>query len=227
MNDYLFFIPIAIALAVGVISPGPSFLFVAQTALKKSRAHGIATSLGMGTGALLLALMAIMGLFVVLQTVPALYLALKVIGGLYLFYIAYKMWKHADDEIVVSTNLDKANQNNALQEQTEQNTLMAEQYHGSYKKAFILGLLTQLSNPKTAIVIGGIFMAFLPEQIPQYAIPLLSLMALVIDASWYMIVSIALTTASAQRVYMRFKKHINRVASGLMGLLGLKLAFNQ
>jgi len=210
MSDYLFFIPIAIALGVGVMSPGPSFLFVAQTAMQKSRAHGVATSLGMGTGALLLALMAIMGLFVVLKTIPVLYFVLKIIGGLYLFYIAYMMWKSADDPIVSNS------QDESLTNQ-----------HGSYRKAFWLGLLTQLSNPKTAIVIGGIFMAFLPEKIPNYSIPLLSLMAFVLDASWYMIVSIALTTSSAQRVYMRFKKHINRLAGSLMGLLGLKLVFNQ
>lgn len=210
MHDYLFFIPIAIALGIGVISPGPSFIFVAQTAMQKSRTHAIATSLGMGTGALIYSLVAIMGLFVVLQTVPMLYLALKIIGGLYLFYIAYLMWKSANNPIV-----------NTIQGEALTNQ------HGSLGKAYILGLLTQLSNPKTAIVIGGIFMAFLPEKIPDYSIPLLSIMAFIIDAGWYMIVAIALSTSKAQSIYTRFKKIINRFASGLMGLLGLKLVFNQ
>ncbi len=210
MHDYLFFIPIAIALGVGVISPGPSFIFVAQTAMQKSRTHGIATSLGMGTGALIYSLVAIMGLFVVLQTVPMLYLVLKIIGGLYLFYIAYSMWKNANDPMV-----------DTIQGETATNR------HGSLGKAYTLGLLTQLSNPKTAIVIGGIFMAFLPEKIPNYSIPLLSIMAFIIDAGWYMIVTIALSTSKAQSIYTRFKKTINRFASGLMGLLGLKLVFNQ
>lgn len=210
MHEYLFFIPIAIALGIGVISPGPSFIFVAQTAMQKSRTHAIATSLGMGTGALIYSLVAIMGLFVVLQTVPMLYLALKIIGGLYLFYIAYLMWKSANNPIV-----------NTIQGEASTNQ------HGSLGKAYILGLLTQLSNPKTAIVIGGIFMAFLPEKIPDYSIPLLSIMAFIIDAGWYMIVAIALSTSKAQSIYTRFKKIINRFASGLMGVLGLKLVFNQ
>ncbi len=218
MNDYLFFIPIALALAVGVISPGPSFLFVAQTAMNKSRNHGIATSLGMGTGAMILSLMAITGLFVVLQTIPVLYFVLKILGGAYLFYIAYQMWQGADDPIV-------ANSNSNSYSSSSQNTPSLT--NGSLIKASVLGLLTQLSNPKTAIVIGGIFMAFLPEQLPQYSIVLLSLMAFVIDASWYILVAIALTTPHAQRIYLRFKKTINRLASGLMGMLGLKLVFNQ
>ena len=216
MNDYLFFVPISLALAVGVISPGPSFLFVAQTAMNKSRNHGIATSLGMGTGALILSLMAITGLFVVLQTIPVLYLVLKIVGGAYLFYIAYQMWQSANEPIVANSSSDSS---------SPQTTPSLT--NGSLTKAYVLGLLTQLSNPKTAIVIGGIFMAFLPEELPDYSIILLSLMAFVIDASWYVLVAIALTTPHAQRVYLRFKKSINRVASGLMGLLGLKLVFNQ
>jgi len=216
MNDYLFFIPIALALAVGVISPGPSFLFVAQTAMNTSRNHGIATSLGMGTGALILSLMAITGLFVVLQTIPVFYLVLKIVGGAYLFYIAYQMWQSANEPIVANSSSDSS---------SPQTTPSLT--NGSLTKAYVLGLLTQLSNPKTAIVIGGIFMAFLPEKLPDYSIILLSLMAFVIDASWYVLVAIALTTPHAQRVYLRFKKSINRVASGLMGLLGLKLVFNQ
>ena len=210
MQDYLFFIPIAIALGVGVISPGPSFIFVAQTAMQKSRAHGVATSLGMGTGALVYSLVAIMGLFVILETVPTLYLALKIMGGFYLFYLAYTMWKNADAPLA-----------DAASEGSSSN------YHGSLSKAYLLGLLTQLSNPKTAIVIGGIFMAFLPEKIPDYSIPLLSIMAFIIDAGWYLIVTIALSTSKAQSIYVRFKKTINRFAGGLMGLLGLKLVFNQ
>ena len=212
MHDYLFFIPIAIALGLGVISPGPSFIFVAQTAMQKSRAHGVATSLGMGTGAMLLALMAISGLFVILKTIPVLYIVLKIFAGLYLLYIAYSMWKAADEPFL---NASENSRNNTVRQ------------HGSLKKAYLLGLLTQLSNPKTAIVIGGIFMAFLPEQTPDYAVLLLSVMAFIIDASWYIVVAIALTTPPAQQLYLRFKKSINRLASGLMGALGLKLAFNQ
>lgn len=207
MSDYLFFIPIALALIVGVISPGPSFLFVAQTAMDKSRLHGIITSLGMGTGAMLFSLMAILGLFVVLQVVPVLYMVLKVLGGLYLFYIAYNMWQAANRPIVEESSIETS----------------LKQNKRSYFKAYLMGLLTQLSNPKTAIVIGGIFMAFLPREIPDYSILLLSLMAFIIDAGWYMIVSIALTTKRAQRFYLRFKKYINWLASGLMGALGLKL----
>ena len=38
----------------------------------------------------------------------------------------------------------------------------------TYKKAFFKGLLVQLSNPKTIIILAGIFAAFLPSNIPAF-----------------------------------------------------------
>ena len=205
MNEYLFLIPIGIAGIVGVMSPGPSFLFVAQTAMNKSRAHGIATSLGMGTGAVSFTLLACFGLFIVIETVPFLYGFLKFLGGLYLLYLAYKMWTATNQPSDTSTTFNK---------------------DSSYLKSYLFGLLTQLSNPKTAIVIGGIIMAFLPTDVPPYSFWIIGIMAFIIDAGWYCIVAIALSTGKAQLFYNRFKQHINRFAGSLMALMGTKLALN-
>jgi len=46
MDQHLFLPPIALALIAGVISPGPSFIMVALTAMHKTRPHGIATFWG-------------------------------------------------------------------------------------------------------------------------------------------------------------------------------------
>lgn len=224
MNDYLFIIPIAIAAIIGVMSPGPSFIFVAQTTLSKSRNHGIATSLGMGTGAMIFTLLACFGLYVVLEKAPFLYGSLKFIGGLYLLYLAYKIWlstktdtTQSDAEIDSSLAVSEAEKTNAND---------FKFYIKSYIKSYILGLLTQLSNPKTAIVIGSFIMALLPSEVPPYSFLIIAVLTLIIDAGWYCIVSVALSTPKAQRFYNRFKKHINLLASGLMAVLGLKLALS-
>jgi len=205
MNEYLFLIPIALATLVGAISPGSSFLVVAQISMQKSRAHGFAASLGTGTGAVIFTLLASYGLFVVIEKVPWVYLILKFMGGMYLCYLAYKIWKSAKEPIAESNTLDMKL---------------------SLYKSYYLGLFTQLTNPKTAIVIGGIIMAFLPSQVPDYSLLLLSMMAFIIDAGWYAVVAMALTTKKAQRYYVRFKKVINRTASGVMGFMGAKLILN-
>jgi threonine/homoserine/homoserine lactone efflux protein len=54
------------ALTVGVISPGPSFVMVARTAVSASRSHGLAAALGMGAGGVLFALTALGGVMMLL-----------------------------------------------------------------------------------------------------------------------------------------------------------------
>jgi hypothetical protein len=41
---------IAAVLIMGVISPGPSFIYVARNAVARSRMHGLVTALGTGAG---------------------------------------------------------------------------------------------------------------------------------------------------------------------------------
>lgn len=42
---------LAAVLIMGVISPGPSFIFVARNAVARSRLHGLVTATGTGAGA--------------------------------------------------------------------------------------------------------------------------------------------------------------------------------
>ena len=205
MNEYLFLIPIALALVVGVMSPGPSFIIVAQTALQKTRKHGVYTAFGLGIGALTITLIASLGLFIILQGSSWLYLSFKVLGGLYLAFLAYKIWINSKTTLEKNTHIEN---------------------QSSYYKSFLIGLFTQLSNPKTVIIIGGIIMAFLPNNIPSFTYILLGLIAFIIDAGWYLIVAIVLSTNKAQKVYIKFSVYINRLASLIMISLAIKLVFN-
>ncbi|MDU7335142.1 MAG: LysE family transporter [Klebsiella pneumoniae] len=67
---------IAAVLIMGVISPGPSFIFVARNAVARSRLHGMVTALGTGAGAAIFSIM-----------------AMKVAGGLYLLWLGYKIFR--------------------------------------------------------------------------------------------------------------------------------------
>lgn len=207
MAEYVFLLPISLSLLLGVMSPGPSFLLVAQTAAAKSRSDGIATSLGMGVGAAAFAVAASAGLYVVLETVPLVYVSLKFVGGLYLCFLGYKIWRSANEPT--------------------QNEMPNHDHQSGMYRSFLLGLVTQLSNPKTALVFVSIFAAFLPANLPAYAYLYLCLLAFVIDASWYCLVSVALSTSTAQKAYTKYKLYICRTAGGFMGVLGLKLATNQ
>ena len=210
MNEYLFIVPIILANLLGVMSPGPSFIFIAQRTLTTSRKHGLISSLGLATGAGIFAILSCLGLFVILESAPVLYGVLKLIGGLYLLFLAYRIW--------MSSNETESSKNNEID-----NTVSKEK---SISASYFLGLMTQLSNPKTAIVIGSIIMAFLPSETPPYSFVIITVLMFLSDWIWYSIVVVALSTKRAQKTYNRFKKSINRLASGLLAFMGTKLALD-
>lgn len=207
MHEYIFLLPIFVFLLLGVMSPGPSFILVAQTAMAKSRSEAIAVSVGMGVGATIFAIIASAGLFVLLDTVPWFYIGLKVVGGSYLCFLAFKMWRSSNKP--VDTNITSNKKNSGI------------------LKMFFSGLFTQLSNPKTAIVFGSVFAAFLPKDVPEYSYYIIAASTFIIDSVWYVLVATLLSTSKAQKAYIKFKKYICRVAGTFMGGLGVKLIFSQ
>ncbi|CDG91741.1 LysE family translocator [Xenorhabdus bovienii] len=198
---------IAAVLIMGVISPGPSFIYVARNAVAYSRLHGLVTALGTGVGAAVFSLVAMLGLQKLLNAVPELFIGLKVAGGVYLLWLAFKIFKNASHPL----------------------TLVLHGQKGSEKTLWMTfrdGLLTQLSNPKTAIIFASIFSALLPENIPvafYFAVPLMSFL---IDAGWYSLVSLLLSAEKPRQIYLRIKCAADRASATVLGVLGIKLIYS-
>jgi threonine/homoserine/homoserine lactone efflux protein len=204
MSNTLAVISIAGAVTVGAISPGPSFVMVARTAIASSRADGLAAALGMGIGAMLFSMAALLGLNALFAVVPWLYLSIKILGGAYLIYLGAKIYRGAKRPIIVPGSAMPSVASNTA-------------------RSFWLGLSTQLSNPKTAIVYTSIFAALLPHDVSLPLTLMLPLIVLLIESSWYAIVALALSSASPRDAYLRYKIWVDRIAGGVMVLLGLKL----
>ena len=192
------------ALLVGAISPGPSFVLVARTSMALSRSDAIAASIGMGLGGVIFSFVALMGLSALFNNVPTLYVALKILGGLYLVYLGYCLWQMANEPLVIS---DKEGSRK-----------------GSLGKSLLIGLTTQISNPKTAVVYGSIFAALLPTDLPKNTIYFIPPVVFLVEAGWYILVALALSTEKPRAMYLRSKTIFDRVTSCVLSGLGLKLA---
>jgi len=205
MDSLLPLFSIILAIALGAISPGPSFVLVARTAIAGSRRAGLGTALGMGLGGLTFATLALLGLIALLAQVAWLYLGLKIVGGLYLLYLGWRLWRGAREPLTVDTT--------------------GEAGHGFWR-AVLIGLVTQLSNPKTAVVYAGIFAALLPAQpLPLWLALALPAAIFAVECGWYALVATAFSAGGARRVYLDAKSWIDRLAGGVMAALGLRLVF--
>ena len=192
------------ALAIGVVSPGPSFLMVAKESVSISRATGLAAALGMGLGGTVFAVAAIGGLHALLLAAPVLYSTLKLLGGLYLCYLGYRIYAHARQPLSI---ID------------ERRAGLAR----SVRASLLLGLTTQLSNPKTSIVYASVFAAFLPGHLSAPVAAGLIAIVFALETSWYAFIATMLSTAAPRRAYAECKTFVDRVAGIVMMGLGLRL----
>ncbi len=192
-------------LIVGTVSPGPSFVMVARTAVGAGRVNGLAAAVGMGLGGVVFAVAALVGLQAVLVSVPALYVAFKIGGGIYLLYLGVLIWRGAKQPLTARA-------------------VPGEGDDGGPLRSLLLGLGTQLSNPKAAIVYASVFAAFLPDGAALAVGIAITALVFVIETVWYALVAVMLSAEQPRRTYLRFKRWIDRTAGGVMAALGLKLA---
>ncbi|WP_322041924.1 LysE family translocator [Paraburkholderia sp. J67] len=195
-------VSILAALLLGAMSPGPSFVMVARNSIGLSRRDGVATALGMGIGAICFAGIALAGLYTLLATVAWLYAGLKIAGGVYLLYIASRIWRGAGEPVTMGNSEQRAAQPG---------------------KSFWSGLTTQLSNPKTAVAYGSIFVALLPQHPPLWCYFALPPLVFAIEAGWYTVVALSFSSQRPRELYLRAKRWIDRVAAGAIAALGLRL----
>lgn len=191
------------ALLIGAISPGPSFVLVSRIAITASRLDGLAAALGMGLGGALFGTLALAGLSALLLQVEWLYMTLKLIGGAYLVYLGIRIWRGASAPLSVDTAV-------AFERK-------------SVLRSFTFAFVTQISNPKTAVVYGSIFAALLPASPPHWLLLALPPMIFIVEASWYAIVALAFSANKSRAVYLHSKTWIDRIAGAVMGALGLRL----
>lgn len=196
------FLSILGALLLGAMSPGPSFVLVSRLSIAASRRDGLAAAVGMGVGGAMFAGLALVGLTALLMQVAWLYLGLKIAGGAYLIYLGFRIWRGAREPLAVAAG-DAVSRN--------------------LPRSFAVALVTQLSNPKTAVVYGSIFAALLPPAPPLWMLLTLPPLIFCIEAGWYSAVALAFSAEKPRAAYLRSKTWVDRAAGAVMAALGIRL----
>lgn len=179
-----------------LLSPGANVLLVSQLAASDRSQSAVFAALGVTLGAVAWATLAVLGVNVVFQVFPGLRLALQVAGGLYLIYVAVRLWRSRGPEV--------------------NGSLPAI----SRSAAFRLGLLTNITNPKSALFFGSVFAASFPAA-PAPWLQVCAVVMIVTNAlAWHLLLAYLFSRPPVRAVYARSRNRANRVASAAMGLLG-------
>jgi threonine/homoserine/homoserine lactone efflux protein len=204
--DYIFILGgLAIVHLLAVASPGPSTLLVIQTAAVAGRRGGLLAAFAMMVGALLWAMAALFGLQALFARFDWLYVGFRIAGALYLIYVAVMLWRHSGDplpEMTVGTR-----------------RLIGWQ-------GFLRALLLQLGNPKIMVFFGSIFLSLLPQNLPAWMDGAVLAIVALNEFTWFALLALLFSGDGARAFYRRIKLWLDRVMGGVLGALGVKLAFD-
>ncbi|MEV6838559.1 LysE family translocator [Streptomyces sp. NPDC051133] len=119
------------AVALGmVLTPGPNMIYLVSRSITQGRRAGLISLGGVALGFMVYLLAANLGLSVVFTAVPELYLTVKLAGAAYLALLAWNALKPGGVSVFAPQDVP----------------------HDSPRRLFSMGLMTNLLNPKIAIM---------------------------------------------------------------------------
>jgi len=202
------FLTVAVLHIVALITPGPDFFFVSQTAVSRSRKEAMMGVLGITGGVMVWSGVALLGLNLILEKMAWLHSIIMVGGGLYLCWMGYQMLRSA-----------------LKKEKPSEELPAVELAHGG--RSFLKGLLTNLSNPKAIIYFGSVFSLFVGNDVGSAERWGLFVMIALETFAWFTVVASLFALPQMRRGYQRLAKWIDGVAGALFAGFGIHLIISR
>lgn len=205
----MLFLTVAVLHIVALITPGPDFFFVSQTAVSRSRKEAMMGVLGITGGVMVWAGVALLGLNLILEKMAWLHSIIMVGGGLYLCWMGYQMLR------------------SALKKETVKPTEEVSVELARSGRSFLKGLLTNLSNPKAIIYFGSVFSLFVSNDVGSAERWGLFVMIALETFAWFTVVASLFALPQMRRGYQRVAKWIDGVAGALFAGFGIHLIISR
>ncbi|WP_353740428.1 LysE family translocator [Desulfolithobacter dissulfuricans] len=193
------------ALAIN-ISPGPDLIYIVSKTISGGRKVGVASSLGVCSGAMVHVLAASLGISAILATSALAFGIVKYIGAAYLIYLGVQSFRSGGGSFDICELSDKKM---------------------SPWQAFRQGVLVDVLNPKVALF----FMAFLPQFVrPEVGhdsaqiFMLGSLVILVAVVVEFLVVMVAVQATAFFRGNRKVATWLDRFSGTVLVGLGVRLA---
>lgn len=206
----ILFLTVALVHFIALMSPGPDFFFVSQTAASRSRKEAMYGVLGITLGIVVWAGVALMGLHLILQKMAWLHQIIMVGGGLYLLWMGWQMLRSARRQHLQPSG------------QTEEQVLLP-----GNRRSFLKGFLTNLSNPKAVIYFGSVFSLFVGDNVGAGERWGLFLLIVAETFIWFSLVASIFALPVMRRGYQRLAKWIDGVAGVLFAGFGIHLILSR
>jgi threonine/homoserine/homoserine lactone efflux protein len=120
-----------------VLTPGPNMMYLVSRSITQGRRAGVVSLIGVAAGFLVYLVATNLGLSVVFIVVPQLFIAIKIAGAAYLAWLAWKAFKPGGISVFTPQEIPP----------------------DSHWRLFTMGMVTNLLNPKIAVM----YLSLIPQ----------------------------------------------------------------
>ena len=188
-----------------VMTPGPNMIYVVSRSITQGRAAGLVSLVGVGAGFLVYLAAAVAGIAAVFSRVPVAYGALRVGGALYLLYLAWQAVRPGGTAVFAPKELPP----------------------DPPRRLFLMGMVTNLLNPKIAVLYVSLLPQFIDPGRGSVALQSLVLggiqitIALTINCVWVLTASTLATFLGRRPGWLRTQRYF---MGSVLGALAVRLA---
>ncbi|MGL5336304.1 MAG: LysE family translocator [Enterovibrio sp.] len=195
---------------IGLMSPGPDFALVMQTASRYGRKTGVLIAAGLTCGIFLHLTFTLSGISLLIKNHPLIFIEMQLVGASYLFYLGF-------------CALKSTIKNWSLPAQLASNTGSQLQ---SKRQAFYKGFMTNILNPKAFIFFISLLSSFIP--VGMSIAGKVSVVVLIGGVSflWFASLAWVLTTRAMQKRMVGLTRYIDAVC-GVVFMLASATIFWQ
>ncbi len=181
--------------------PGPNTVVVSYVSARLSRRAGMMAVAGVVLGSAIWVVLSMFGVGVLLIEAGFVYRLLRWLGAAYLVYVGIRM---------LMAGL---------------RPMDAQRPPQAARAPLLAGLLTTLSNPKSAVFWTSVFVVLVPAHAPVWFYAAVVALIVMQSFAWYAFVALVLSTEFSRRHYQRFAQWLDRIAGVVMIGLGARLAY--
>ena len=196
------FVQVLTVCLLGAMSPGPSMAVVIHNAIFKGRYNGILTSIGHGIGIAIYATFAVIGLGLIIETNIFVFNSLKILSIIFLIFIGMRSILNKE-----KLNLEKKD--------VKEKTI-----------SFLQGFSISILNPKILVWFIAIYSQFMSINNELIFNIYLVTIAGIVDAFWYIFLTLAVTTASTLTFFQTKIWLIQKIQGFFFVALGVGIFLN-
>ena len=194
---------------VAQLSPGPDILLIAKSAASTSRFNALKVIAGISLGIVLWVVLTLAGFTVLIEQFPWIQTVLMLVGGIFLAKMGWAMFNGG---VQSYKNRHLPSERTAETEPP--------------KKYFMLGLLTNLSNPKTLIYFSSVFALALSSAASSHIKLQLAVIIPLQTFITFSILMLLISHPKMKRIYQQSASCIDIVSGILFGIFALWLWYD-